>query len=93
MLQYKSCGGGYEITSVITEQFLVNKPLLYNCTAGSGCPFSADSLGRASEDSLIRRDSSPEVVLGSELRNVGWIAPEHVLLLLPAVFICLSMST
>lgn len=57
MLQYKSSGGGCEITLVITEQFLVNKPLLYEYTAGSGCPFFADSLGRESEDSLIRRDS------------------------------------
>lgn len=57
MLQCKFSGGACEITSVITEQFLVHKPLLYRTILSALAVLFANSLGGANEDSLIRRDS------------------------------------
>lgn len=57
MLQYKFSGGVDEITLVITEQFLVKKPLLYETILLALNVLLANSVGRESEDSLIRRDS------------------------------------
>lgn len=57
MLQYKFSGGVDEITLVITEQFLVKKPLLYGTILLALNVLLANSVGRESEDSLIRRDS------------------------------------
>lgn len=91
MLQCKFSGGVCEITSVITEQFLVHKRPLYKTIVLALAVLFANSLGGASEDSLIRRDSYLQ--RWSSGQAWGMLAGEHgehVLLLLP---VCLSASS
>lgn len=57
LLQYIVSGGLHEIIPVISEQFLVNKPLLSKSILLALNVIFANRLGKKNEDSLIRRDS------------------------------------
>lgn len=75
LLQYIVSGGLHEIIPVISEQFLVNKPLLSKSILLALNIVFANRLGKKKRGLTDKKGLlSPEVVLRSELRNVGWIA-------------------